>query len=254
MKLNVKAKAAPSGTPETGRGEIWFDSTTKKLSSKDDAGVTTDYDSGGGGGGDVVGPGSSVDNSIPKFDSTTGKIIQESGVTINDENHLTSVRWNSVIDSASYIKFTGATFDLVCNGVAAYNSTASENRFTRIISIVATGTTDKPAIQIGGHTSDTGIIGSATHFGCVMGGVMQIYCDSGGTEIEKSLSVGIEAGTTAAALVEFLSTTQGYLGPRMTTTQKNAISTPVEGLEVYDTTLKKKCFYNGSAWETITSS
>jgi hypothetical protein len=48
------------------------------------------------------------------------------------------------------------------------------------------------------------------------------------------------------------STTQGFLPPRMTTTQKNAISSPAAGLVVYDTTLAKLCVYT-TAWETITS-
>jgi hypothetical protein len=53
--------------------------------------------------------------------------------------------------------------------------------------------------------------------------------------------------------VEINSTTQGFLPPRMTTTQKNAIATPVAGLVVYDTTLNKLCVRTASAWETITS-
>ena len=66
-------------------------------------------------------------------------------------------------------------------------------------------------------------------------------------------SLGV--GTTspdASAKLDVASTTQGVLHPRMTTTQKNAIS-PTAGLEIYDTTLNKKCVYTGSAWETITS-
>jgi len=50
-----------------------------------------------------------------------------------------------------------------------------------------------------------------------------------------------------------VSTTQGFLPPRMTTTQKNAIATPAAGLMVFDTTLVKLCVYSGTAWETITS-
>ena len=38
-----------------------------------------------------------------------------------------------------------------------------------------------------------------------------------------------------------------------TTTQKNVLSV-VEGTQIYDSTLKKICFYNGTNWETITSS
>jgi hypothetical protein len=40
--------------------------------------------SGGGGSGDVVGPGSATDNAIVRFDSTTGKLVQDSAVTIAD--------------------------------------------------------------------------------------------------------------------------------------------------------------------------
>jgi hypothetical protein len=49
------------------------------------------------------------------------------------------------------------------------------------------------------------------------------------------------------------STTLGFLPPRMTTAQKNAITTPATGLMLYDTTLNKLCVYTGAAWETVTS-
>jgi hypothetical protein len=49
------------------------------------------------------------------------------------------------------------------------------------------------------------------------------------------------------------STTQGFLPPRMTTTQKNSISSPAAGLIVYDTTLNKLCVRTAATWETITS-
>lgn len=57
----------------------------------------------------------------------------------------------------------------------------------------------------------------------------------------------------ASALLNVNSTTQGFLPPRMTTTQKNAIASPAAGLVVYDTTLGKLCVRTASAWETITS-
>jgi len=63
-------------------------------------------------------------------------------------------------------------------------------------------------------------------------------------------------GTTtdvASSKLTVESTTQGFLPPRMTTTQKNAIASPAIGLVVYDTTLGKLCVRGASAWETITS-
>jgi hypothetical protein len=53
--------------------------------------------------------------------------------------------------------------------------------------------------------------------------------------------------------VKINSTTQGFLPPRMTTTQKNNISTPESGLIVFDTSLQKLCVRTNSGWETITS-
>ena len=56
----------------------------------------------------------------------------------------------------------------------------------------------------------------------------------------------------ASAVLQADSTTRGFLPPRMTTTQKNAIASPAAGLVVYDTTLAKLCVYT-TTWETITS-
>ena len=52
----------------------------------------------------------------------------------------------------------------------------------------------------------------------------------------------------ASSKLTIESTTQGFLPPRMTTTQKNAIASPVAGLMVYDTTLNVISFYNGTMW------
>ena len=42
------------------------------------------------GSGDVVGPGSSTDNAITRFDSTTGKLLQNSVVTVSDDGSIAS--------------------------------------------------------------------------------------------------------------------------------------------------------------------
>jgi hypothetical protein len=60
-------------------------------------------------------------------------------------------------------------------------------------------------------------------------------------------------GTSYSAILRADSTTQGFLPPRMTTTQKNAIASPAAGLIVYDSTLGKLCVRTASEWETITS-
>jgi hypothetical protein len=70
--------------------------------------------------------------------------------------------------------------------------------------------------------------------------------------IGGQLKVGDATAVNASAKVQVDSTTQGFLPPRMTTTQKNAIASPAAGLVVYDTTLAKLCVYT-TTWETITS-
>lgn len=66
--------------------------------------------------------------------------------------------------------------------------------------------------------------------------------------------VGIGTATPAAgALLDLSSTSLLLLPPKMTTTQAGAISTKPTGGMYYDTTLNKMRFWNGSAYETITS-
>lgn len=65
----------------------------------------------------------------------------------------------------------------------------------------------------------------------------------------NNADIGVGTATPAAsAKMEIVSTTKGFLPPRMTTTQKNAISTPATGLEVFDSTLATTEFYDGTLW------
>jgi hypothetical protein len=57
----------------------------------------------------------------------------------------------------------------------------------------------------------------------------------------------------ATAILDVKSTTKGVLIPRMTTTQRNLISSPATGLLVFDTTTGSFWFYNGS-WTDLSLS
>lgn len=54
-----------------------------------------------------------------------------------------------------------------------------------------------------------------------------------------------------SAILTAVSTTRGFLPPVMTNTQRDAISSPAEGLTVYSTTDHALEFYNGSAWKQV---
>ncbi len=63
--------------------------------------------------------------------------------------------------------------------------------------------------------------------------------------------VGVGIGTTtpnASSKVEIASTTQGFLPPRMTTSQRDAIASPATGLTIYNTTINCLEWWNGTVW------
>lgn len=74
--------------------------------------------------------------------------------------------------------------------------------------------------------------------------------------ISKAQNIAINTDGSAAdasSILDVKSTTKGMLVPRMTTTQRTAITTPATGLLVFDTDTKSFWFYNGSAWTNFSS-
>ena len=59
---------------------------------------------------------------------------------------------------------------------------------------------------------------------------------------------GNPASIAASAQLDVASTTKGFLPPRMTTVQRDAISSPAAGLVIYNTSTNKHQGYNGSTW------
>lgn len=80
-----------------------------------------------GGGGDVTGPSSAADNAIARFDGTTGKIIQNSGLTIDDSSNLMlggNVHGNST--GAAYTIGANPNASITSGGfIQLYGSTSS---------------------------------------------------------------------------------------------------------------------------------
>lgn len=73
--------------------------------------------------------------------------------------------------------------------------------------------------------------------------------------ITQTGTVGIGTGAPAAsALLDMSSTTRGFLPPRMTTAQRDAIAGPVAGLMVYNTSTNQLNFYNGATWTALVDS
>lgn len=157
--------------------------------------------------GDVVGPASSTDNAIARFDGTTGKLIQNSGVQINDSGEINVGVWKGTEVGLSY-GGTGASSASQARGnilpsytgnagkVLAVNSGATDVEY---ISAGGTGTVTSVAVS-GGTTGLTTSGGPVTAAGTItLAGTLAI--GNGGT-----------GQTTAAAAITALTGTQtsGY--------------------------------------------
>jgi hypothetical protein len=90
-KNNTAASVAPAVTDDTAGGysvgSYWVDTTGDLayvcVDATNGAAIWKDVTAGAESG-DVVGPGSSTDNAIARYDLATGKLLQDSGVTISD--------------------------------------------------------------------------------------------------------------------------------------------------------------------------
>jgi hypothetical protein len=109
------------------------------------------------------------------------------------------------------------------------------------------GTGNAGVVSLSFGTINTGLFGTST----------SVRFSIGGTEVMSLVSGSLSLGVTtpnANAILDLTSTTKAFMPPRMTTTQKAAISTPTAGMVVYDATLGKLCVYgNGGTWQTVTS-
>ena len=87
------------------------------------------------------------------------------------------------------------------------------------------------------------------HFISNTGGTAGIFINSAG-----QLKVGANGSTfNNSAILEAVSTTKGFLPPRMSTTDRDAIITPATGLQIYNTTTNTNQFWNGTVWGDVGS-
>ena len=73
---------------------------------------------------------------------------------------------------------------------------------------------------------------------------------SGNADVSGSMGIGTTTPATSAKL-DISSTTQGFLPPRLTIAQRNGISNPAEGLEIWNTDCKELQVFNGTTWTNM---
>jgi hypothetical protein len=129
--IQVKRSAVPAKVPTTSDlalGEIAVNTYDGKMYIKKDDGTPAivQIGAGGAGTGDVTGPGSSTDNALARFDSTTGKIIQNSIGILDDSGNLTGI--NSITDP-DYVTFNTGYATGLTTGQLGWDSTNNSLAF-----------------------------------------------------------------------------------------------------------------------------
>lgn len=133
-------------------------------------------------------------------------------------------------------------------GIRVYNQSSNSNAET----VVQVGNDTNSAAAALRLNSSTNIASGGPNALSLINGLnAPIVLSTNLTErvrVEGDGDVGIGTTPTASAILDVSSTTKGFLPPRMTTTQRDAIPSPAEGLVVYNTTTDEINVFNGTAW------
>lgn len=200
------------------------------------------------------------DNNIVTFDGATGQLVQGTGVTLTAAGNITGINNFSATGTTTLnTSLTGAL-----KATAGVVGTGTINLASEVSGILpllngGTGNTTGTATINANLTGPITSVGNATSIAAQTGTGSTFVVQNTPTlttpEIGAATGTSLALGGTinANAVLDVQSTTKAAMMPRMTTTQKNAIASPTAGMEVYDTTLNIKQYYNGTQWVANTS-
>ncbi len=211
-------------------------SSTNELQSLSLSGSTLGISGGAG----VTLPDVSSTNELQNLSlsgSTLG-ISGGSGVTLPDVSSTNEIQSLSL--SGQNLTISGSnTVTLPASTDAQQLSVSGQN-----LTISGGNTVALPsgADNLGNHTATTSInLGSNL--------LRQSTGATSGISLTLLGAVGINAPTPAtSAQLEVRSTVRGFLPPRMTTTERDAIASPATGLVIYNTTTNRLSTWDGGAW------
>lgn len=200
----------------------------------------------GGGGGQVY-TGTDLNVGLSATDT-----INAGSLNLSDGTHSVFI---SVNTTGPFINLTGSK-PLFINNQGALGNTLIISALTAIGNAWTATDTVGPTLTIYDKTASSGITHVIIQEGAGQSNneVFGIYANDGTTPrvVVKNSQVGIGIATPdSKAILDLTSTTLGLLPPRLTTTQKLAISSPTNGLRIFDSTLNQPQTYNGNFWENM---
>jgi hypothetical protein len=205
------------------------------------------------------------------YSNTTGEYNFFLGSDAGSNNKTGSSNVLIGVDAGRYVGLTGTTIDTLINNSILIGQDARN---------LGTNQTNQIVIAKGGRGlgSNTTVLGNSTTNQTWLGGSLTLgtqvapaarlhVVGSGSTSTTWTAQFHNSAGNNNALMVrndgivsigtaspngsgalEINSTTQGVLFPRMTTTQRNAITTPADGLVIYNTTDNKLQVRASGVW------
>ena len=142
--------------------------------------------------GDVTGPGSSTDDALAKFDSTTGKVIQNSTATLTDAGLLTVSNLVGTINTVTQNTITTMTGLTTVGTIASLVATTADINGGTFDGIVG-GTTpaDGSFTTLSASTSITGTLATAAQTNITSVGTLTSFASTGIDDNSNALAMTI---------------------------------------------------------------
>ncbi len=194
-------------------------------------------------------------------DTDTGIFIPSAsnlGITVGSASRLEI----SVSRIAGFVQFRGITGGTSTPSYSFVNDT-NTGIYNAAVDAIGFVTNSTERMRLNSTGLELFVSGSATtpsifydgdeNTGIFRGGIDILALTTGGTEalrIDASQNVGLGGSTVVDAILSLNTTTKAFLLPRLTTIQRDAITTPAAGMLVYNTTTSVLNFYS-SSWSEI---